>query len=277
MSSKSMKPISDSELKEVELNILLAVADFCEKNKLQYFVAYGTLLGAVRHQGFIPWDDDIDILMPRKDYNYLINNFNKLMRDTDYEAIVPFSPNSKHTFLKIGDKRTNKAEPEYRYNTETKAGMIDIDVFPLDGVPEDKLQYEKWYDELHLLYRAHFIKHRTFRNLSTREKIKMLLNKIKIQFTVSEKYIVQRTKELHDEYPYDKCSIVGSVDSFWDSKGVCLQKKWFENYTLVNFCGHEFKAPIGCHDVLTRWYGEYMKLPPEEARVSEHRMNVSWK
>ena len=72
-----MTPISFEELKKVELDILSYFVDFCEKHNLQYFLAYGTLIGAIRHKGFIPWDDDVDLQMPRHDYNRLVALFNE--------------------------------------------------------------------------------------------------------------------------------------------------------------------------------------------------------
>ena len=130
-----MKEISFEESKKLELDILLAVADFCNKNNLTYFLAYGTLIGAIRHKGFIPWDDDIDIQMPREDYNKFIETFSH----ERYKTIAPGTPLSKHSFVKVIDTETVKIEAHKKY----KKGFlgVDIDIFPLDGTPSDENEY----------------------------------------------------------------------------------------------------------------------------------------
>ncbi len=272
-----MKPIASTELKKIELDILLAVAEFCDKHNLTYFLAYGTLIGAVRHEGFIPWDDDVDIMMPRKDYEYLISNFNEYMKDTNYYAIIPFSKHSKHTIVKIGDKRTVKTEPEYRYCSNEGLGMIDIDVFPLDGVPEEISEYEDWYKRLKNLYSAFFIKQRTLKNLNNREKIKILNRKIRYNLSFTSEQIHKQTKQLHKKYPFDESNYVGCIECCWNSKNNRFPKEWFKDYILLKFCNYELKAPVCYHEVLTQMYGDYMKLPPEKDQVPQHHMNIYWK
>ena len=271
-----MKPILADDLKKIELDILLAISDFCEKNNLRYFLGYGTLLGAVRHKGFIPWDD-IDIFMPRKDYDILIKKFNSQMDNTPYRAIIPYSKHSKHTILKIGDNRTLKSEPEYRYTNSTKSGMVDIDVFPLDGTPENEVQYNTWFEKLYTLYSAYFSKIRTFKNLNLRERIKLLIKKVFYACFLSKKKIIKESEQLHKEFPYETCDYVGCIEFCWCAKSHRFNKEAFSDFTFLEFCGHKFKAPIGYDEVLRNLYGDYMQLPPEKDRVPLHKMNVFWK
>lgn len=270
-----MKSISNEELKKIELDILITVTDFCDKNNLQYFLGYGTLLGAVRHKGFIPWDDDIDIFMPRDDYNVLIKIFNDKMCKTPYRAIIPHSKYAKHTILKIGDSRTLKSEPEYRYTNTTKSGMIDIDVFPLDGTPENDTLYDEWYNKLFSLYHAYFLKIRTFKNINLREKIKLLIKKVLYIF-LSKKKIQKNTTQLHAAFPYSSCKYIGCIECCWNPKNTRFNKDYFSDFTLLEFCGHKFKAPINYDEVLKNLYNNYMQLPPEKDRVPQHKMNIFW-
>ena len=119
-----MKKIGIEEQKRIQLDILRDVAEFCEKNELQYFLAYGTLIGAVRHQGYIPWDDDIDIWMPEPDYDQFLKSY----QSDKYKVI--HNGNTKNyyvNFAKVHDERTRYQEA---YTRDTGFGIF-IDVFPL--------------------------------------------------------------------------------------------------------------------------------------------------
>lgn len=133
-----MRNISFEEMKKVELEILSFFADFCETHNLRYFLAYGTLIGAIRHKGFIPWDDDVDIQMPREDYDILISLFN-IGNDSPYRLISPLEKQSCYTIVKIIDTRTIKIENGIKNDPLG----IDIDIFPLDGIPSVDKAYIK--------------------------------------------------------------------------------------------------------------------------------------
>lgn len=262
-----MVQIGFDENKRVELEVLCAVADYCDKNNLQYFLAYGTLIGAVRHKGFIPWDDDIDIWMPRADYNKFIKEF----RHDIYEVIDPKSAVARHPFVKVVDTRTVKIESAVDYKNGTLG--VDIDIFPLDGMPDNDGEYLEWYNKIQKYYKAFpaFI-------LKWPKRLKSKVKRafIKLCFGSKDK-ILSKAEELHSLYNYDKCSMVGSVESCYNSVRDRYKKEWFEETASVDFEGLKFKAPIGYHEVLTAYYGDYMKLPPEEERVTHHSNTTYWK
>lgn len=127
------KNIEVEELKRIQTDILNFVDGFCKKNGLRYWLAYGTLLGAVRHKGYIPWDDDIDILMFREDYEKFVTTF----KDERYKVFAT-EVNAKYPypFAKVGDTATY-FEEEIKDAIDTG---VNIDVFPLDYIPEDRVK-----------------------------------------------------------------------------------------------------------------------------------------
>ena len=131
-----MRQITLQEIKDIQLDILKDVDSFCEKNNIRYYLAGGTLLGAIRHKGFIPWDDDIDIIMPRPDYIKFIQGYENEC-DKNYK-LTSIDNNKQHlyTFAKIFDMRTLKIEDSISYNNKNMDG-IGIDIFPMDGLPQN--------------------------------------------------------------------------------------------------------------------------------------------
>lgn len=272
MNTSMLKRIEIDEMKKIELEILKSVADFCDANNLTYFLAYGTLIGAVRHKGFIPWDDDVDIWMPRKDYNKLIELFNKRMVDTPYVAIAPFDTEARHSILKIGDKRTIKNEPEYK-----NGGYIDIDVFPLDGVPENQDEYDVWYDKMKKLYNAFFYQRLVLKTVPNSQKIRIIAKKVLWGCYSSKMRFYKKSLKMHEKYQYDDCSYVGAVECLWNSRKNRFQKEWFNKSIKIDFEQYSFNAPEKYHEILFTLYGEYMNLPPENERVPLHKHETYWR
>lgn len=133
-----MRLISFEEHKKIQLSILRDIDVFCQKNQIKYFLAFGTLLGAIRHKGFIPWDDDIDIAMPRPDYNKFILSFNGMVDnlkvlapEIDLDYYAPYA-NVYDTRTVLEEKGTSHLKFEIG---------VKIDVFPIDGVPTNKIVY----------------------------------------------------------------------------------------------------------------------------------------
>ena len=267
-----MKDISFEEAKRLELEILVKVADFCEKHGLRYYLAYGTLIGAVRHKGFIPWDDDIDIWMPRPDYEKLMEIFNTENEDKNFHLIVPTAKESGfHTYVKVINVNTDKTE------LGKKKGSVlgvDIDIFPLDGQPEQEKDYESWYHKLMRLYKRYTFSCKSLDGYPLKTKLHILLYRGDALWR--DKIFAEALK-LHAQYPYERCKFVGATETIDNGIGNRFEREWFEDSVMLEFEGLSFRAPKGYHEILTKIYGDYMQLPPESQRVTHHTNTMKWK
>lgn len=247
-----------NELQQVEIKMLEKFVEVCSKLKLKYYLLAGTLLGAVRHKGFIPWDDDIDVGMPREDYEIFVKEAQKLLPEHYFIQTFETDPNYPANFAKIRDNNTTFIESSVR-NLQMNHGAY-IDIFPLDEYPDKNI---KWFNFRHKYYTMCIYK--GF-NLEKKKKLKQFIARVLTMFTSVKKAVVKRER-LYKQSKGKKFLINFSgawgdreiTPSEWYGKGVDVQ---FENLTV--------KAP-DCWDLwLTQVYGDYMQLPPEEKRVSHH-------
>lgn len=145
-----MKLITKQELRDVQINILDAIDSFCIGKNITYWLCGGTLLGAVRHKGYIPWDDDIDIMMPRTDYERFIVEF----KGFDYLKVISHNTDESYpfAFATVNDTRTWKKETRLR-KKYAKNICVNVDVFPIDSLPDDQKEIKrifkrvKWYGD----------------------------------------------------------------------------------------------------------------------------------
>lgn len=257
-----MKEIPQGKIKPILVNILQVIDRFCREHKLKYSLAYGTLLGAVRHKGFIPWDDDIDIMMPREDYEFLRKNFEhpiiKLISEQD-------SKDYAYPFVKIYDDRTLVKE---RSDLSTPFGLY-IDIFPIDGMPSNKTIRRMYTSYFHFLKELISIKNMS--SLKSRKWYKKILVKLlKCLFSsIPVNAIAKWMNKSALLYSYLKSDVLGNL--VWESyriKG--FDKDIFEIYTDLEFENLQVKAIAEYDNWLKTIYGDYMKLPPEEKRLSRH-------
>ena len=259
-----MRLLTEAENKQIELDILLRLVEFCNAHKLTYFLAYGTLIGAVRHGGFIPWDDDIDVNMPREDYEYLISHADEFDVSGRYRIISPFNKESHHSFVKVIDTHTVKIEAGLCYHDDCLG--VDVDIFPLDGEPDDDEAFDRFYEKLMKTYRM-YVFCVSDAKLSLKRRIAIPL----IRIVYGKKRMLKKARKIHAKYPYKTARFVGAIESAYNSKGNRFEKEWFSSTTLVDFEGHKLFAPVGYDKILTRVYGDYMQLPPAEKQVTHHR------
>ena len=258
--------LSEKEYKDRLFNMLVKFDEFCNKHNLEYSLCGGTLLGAIRHKGFIPWDDDIDVVMPRPDYErfkVLVNKYplgDNLVFDTTFEGYVQ----------KIVDKSTYL---KTRYSSVDK--HLWMDVFPIDSLPDNKADAER------RLVTGMIIKKITARadtqlgegktKLRAVAKIPVILP---LQI-IGTKRFAKFLGDFSKKYKYKNSYYVGAVSSSC-GKGELLVRHEFDKKINVEFNGKKFKA-MSCYDTyLKNMYGDYMKLPENYERLG-HQLKKCYK
>lgn len=249
---------------KVELEILDEVDRVCTENGLKYSLAYGTLLGAIRHQGFIPWDDDIDIMMPREDYEQLRSIWNEKAKDGFIIQDETMYDDYVNIFAKVRKDHTTFIQFESERTCSYHVGVF-IDIFPCDRVAPKGIKRKIQYAEfaLSLIYNRGY----TSSAKGIREAAEKTLLKIvpKRSYRRISNYLLQRSRRWNSDV---NAQIVSPADS--TSLVRYYPKDLFENLTRVLF--QDKKYPVfSCYDdVLKLRYGDYMQLPPETERVWKH-------
>ena len=262
-----MKELNLKEIQTLELEILTYVADYCDAHGLRCFLAFGTLLGAVRHKGFIPWDDDVDLIMPREDYHALIREFNREGYPR-FRLISPEDPLSRHSFVKVIDTGTVKRETNFDYAPGDLG--VDIDIFPLDGQPEDMETFRAWSSRLRKYYCFADFPVRKTHDCRRKNLLLGLINGLggrrHLLGVAIKRRFQKKAEKLHNRYPLEGTRAVGVTAYFYHSLRDRYDPEWFREAVLLEFEGHLFKAPVDYARVLEQDYGDYMTLPPEDQR-----------
>ena len=267
------KELSLSEKQKVSLEILVFVHSFCESHNIRYYLAYGTLLGAIRHQGFIPWDDDVDIFVPRSDYDRLSHEFTET---PEYKLVTCFNTKGYcYPFAKVMRKNTKMLLPSGKIYDQG----IGIDLFPVDGIPNtmDLDTAKKIFEKENNVF-IELIANKDLYKFSKPDSKKNRAKLLVYDFYEKFNVLQNRTKKICiDPYgtDYDECERVASVVGLHSGKFRPYPKKWFEPAKVV-FEGVELIAPSGYEEILRMIYGDYMKLPPEEKRETTHLADYIW-
>lgn len=261
-----MQAIGIDELKRIQKGILDEVVLFCKEHDIRYCLAYGTLLGAVRHKGYIPWDDDIDIHMPRPDYEKFIELYGK-EQNRDFKVVTHELDRRYHVpFAKVYRKGT--IVNEFFYKQSVFGAYIDI--FPLDAIRH------RWQAYLcGQCIRFMYIKTSRFcERQSLARKMRLAVTKF-ILLPFSSHFILKVINCISRKYGYEECSQVCSFGSRTALREI-LPREVFDEYMAVDFEEGTYLAPKGYARYLQQKYGNYMELPPEEKRVSSHDSQAYW-
>ncbi len=255
------------ELKNIELSIMKKVHLFCVEQNITYYLSYGTLLGAVRHKGFIPWDDDIDIQMTRPDYEKFLNLFPAYAKQNGLMVVNHTTkPYYGRNFSKIIDCDTVLIEPQYK--TDDPIGVF-VDIWPLDGLPDNKVK-RYFYDK-----RAVLLSKLILASSMKKDKSLSFFKRAAIFFAgmFNPHKLVLKLERMAKKYPVErskfiKCYLAGSF---------IFSRDEYKEKILLPFEDTEFFAPAEYDSILKKEYGNYMQLPPLEERVPHHIINTYYK
>lgn len=267
--------MSIKELQKIEYNLLKELTDFLEIKQLSYILCGGTMLGAVRHDGFIPWDDDVDILMPREDYDKLLN---MIKNGADYppkmKIYLPGDDDHLYPFIKACDTRYRCVDDRFRSDIPF---YVWIDVFPLDHFPDELSAHRKvlrrvsFYRMILLsgIMSSEVWKKRAKGNLVVRSRhlLAFLVFILMGRHPRISKKIDSYARKMN--YKYITSNHVG--DGAWPNG----MKDYFELKDVKPVMKHkfedaEFNIPVNYDSYLTQFYGNYMRIPPENEREDHH-------
>ena len=258
-----MRRISATEMKQIELEIVDEIHRICKEHNLQYFLAFGSLIGAMRHQGFIPWDDDTDLLMFREDYTQLVRHFDEWKSSDRFAIVAPELGNSPYHFAKIYDSRTIMKQT---YLKDEYTTGVWVDIFTLDWFdPNNQLTLRK----IRRLVTLRYLAAMNPQAPSSSPMVSMARRVVGAIFShVDPKVLAARIDELAQEQcttPTNAVTVVFSIDKKMER---IYRKEWFEPI-LVPFEDREYYAPREYDLLLTTRYGNWREPVPEEAHSSD--------
>ena len=266
-----MKKMTEKEAKQCMINILSYIDNICRKNKINYSIYYGSLIGAIRHKGIIPWDDDIDIILLKEDYDKLIkilktqnNEYKILDETTDTKCVLPFA--------KLVNTKTYIEQDNM--NKDNNMGLF-VDIFCFNNFPDKdkKLYYKK------IIFYKLLIDGLNYKNFKKGEdyyylkKVRNIIAKI-----FGKKYLMKKYIKLCNKYNYCKTNrVISNWPEYYNPlEKEIVNKSEFKNFIRVDFENIKVMITKDYDILLKRYFGDYMTPPPKEKRIN-HGFNAYWR
>lgn len=263
-----MKELTLENIQSIQLELLISFDKVCRDNGFRYSLGGGTLLGAVRHEGFIPWDDDIDVMMPRPDYDrfilYCLDN-DLSFRLTSHET----TNNYYNLFAKIWNPNTIITDDltDIPYSIG-----VNIDVFPIDGLGNSSISAYYHFGKT-LLFRE-LLNASNWTTYFRSKSHSVWLEPIRFLLFISSRHIDKNImfkciERINLQKDFNQSKYAGCVSGSYREKEI-MRKDSFNHFTTMNFEGHSFQVISDYHNYLVKHYGDYMQLPPLENQKTHH-------
>lgn len=266
-----MREIFLEESKQIQMKILKSIDSFCRKNGINYSLAGGSLIGAVRHKGFIPWDDDIDLMMMRDDYNKFVSIYtDEIFKVLSHRRINTWP----HLYCSVVDPRT---EVLYHGEKKSKRGVW-VSIFPIDRIPDDNNVVNKMIRDVQKISgsmirikKSYWTPNTNFMYNLAKAIGRIVLSPFPVSIWCNkiERIIISHNNEPTKRYSSSAEWAFGTIFNFSADS--------FDGYVDLDFEDMKCMCCAGYDDYLRGQYGDYMQLPPEEARVPKHDFKAYWK
>lgn len=268
--------ISDDEQRKIQLDLLTQIDEICVSQGFRYSLAFGTLIGAIRHGGFIPWDDDIDIAMPRPDYDKFVE-YCQSNNTPFFLACTKTDERYGYMFAKACAFGTQVIQ--HRADRFGCPLGVFVDIFPIDGLGENKKQAEKNFMKREfsreLLVASNWAKF--FRN----ENRSFVGNAVRLAFYIASRSVkprrrIERIEKFYRKIDFDKSEYAGVICGAYRKREI-MPREIFSEYIKVQFEGKSFNAFARYDEYLRALYGDYMTPPPVEKQVTHHDYTAYYK
>ena len=259
-----------NDIQKVILEIYKSIKKICDAHGISYYAVGGTCIGAVRHNGFIPWDDDLDIAIPIEQYGILCRYLNKELPEQYELRTCRDVRHTAYIYSKVVDKRTTYIEKTEFDNPDAYKGIF-VDVMPMSGIPANKIG--KLLFDLRLVSYSILNYSLRWSDIDSNEKItwRILKRAVHSLHGTNYQYYSEKWMKMLRSHPFAPAALTGYT--WWSTlkrKKLSYPKSWFDDTVEVKFEDTTIKCPAGYDKYLTAQFGNYLQLPPVESRHSNH-------
>lgn len=254
-----------NKMQEIILDVFNEVALVCDRLGIRYFAIGGTAIGAVRHRGFIPWDDDLDIAIPIEEYQIFLEKAPALLPEHLEIRQPQDMVHNENVFSKVIDSRTTNIETlELDYPDAYKG--IFVDVMPMSGIPDGHKTRSFIRKIMRYGSLAYCLPWRFTDRKSTKYKL-LWIATLPLRPFITPMQVLDKWHETLIANPFDGANLTGYT--WWHRVGdLVFPKEWFDDYVLMPFESTMIRLPIGYHQYLTKQFGDYMTIPPKDQQVT---------